>query len=76
MRVLYLDDIPTPYRLGIHRAFALFRDVRYKVLFCAAEEPGRQWEPDYSGIEYTILKGWQYCPPDQVNPFLLYYPPA
>lgn len=69
MRVLYIDDIPTPYRLGIHRKLASIYNENYRVLFCAESEPGRSWELNCSGLDYKVLNGWKFRPSKQVNPF-------
>jgi glycosyltransferase involved in cell wall biosynthesis len=69
VKILYLDDIPTPYRLGIHRRISAIHEYQYQVVFCASEEPGRTWELDFTGIEYRVLTGWKCRPPGQVNPF-------
>lgn len=76
MRILYIDDIPTPYRLGIHRQLSLASENDYRVLFCAADEPGRSWDLDLSGLNYEILKGWKFRPPGQVNPFSFKFNPG
>lgn len=69
MRVFYLDDIPTPYRLGVFKALAGKLGENFKVGFCAGEEPGRNWNLNFSGINYKVLDGFQWRPPFQINPF-------
>lgn len=71
LRLFYLDDIPTPYRLDVHRRVAELWPGRYRVGFCAAGEPGRTWDLDFEGLETEILYGWQHRPRRQVNPISL-----
>jgi glycosyltransferase involved in cell wall biosynthesis len=68
-RLLYIDDIPTPYRLGVHRVVVQRWPGVYKVLFMADSEPGRDWELDFTGLNIETLAGGQIRPPGQVNPF-------
>lgn len=68
-RLLYVDDIPTPYRLGVLRLVAKRWPGAFKILFMAGDEPGRQWDLDLSGLDFEVLSGWQFRPPGQVNPF-------
>lgn len=75
MKILYIDDIPTPYRIGIHRQLSISEDT-YRVLFCAPDEPGRSWNLNFSGLNYEILNGWQIRPPRQENPFSFKYNPG
>lgn len=69
IRVYYLDDIPTPYRLGVFKLIGKRFDGVFKVGYCASEESGRSWDLDFSGIDFEFLKGWQFRPPFQINPF-------
>jgi glycosyltransferase involved in cell wall biosynthesis len=74
-RLLYIDDIPTPYRIGVQKQVARQWDGQFKVLFCAPSEPGRTWDLDLSGIDHTVLRGWQWRPKGQINPFSFKYNP-
>ena len=69
--VVYVDDIPTPYRVGVHQRVRERGLFEYHVLFCAAEEPGRQWNLDLQESDelFTVLEGKQYRPAGQLNPF-------
>ena len=67
-RLYYLDDIPTPYRLDVHRRIAELWPGQYKLAFCAASEPGRNWSFDFGGLDVEILPGAQHRPRRQVNP--------
>lgn len=68
--VLYLDDIPTPYRMHVHNEITRRKIfAAYRVLFCADKEPGRTWDFDFSGLDSRILKGFQFRPIGQINPF-------
>ena len=69
--VVYLDDIPTPYRLGVHQRIQQQADFEYHVLFCAKSEPGRSWQLDYGKLNHSFLDSWQFRPPGQVNPISL-----
>jgi len=75
-RLLYIDDIPTPYRLGVHRVIAQRWPGPYKLLFLAAAEPGRNWDFDFTGLDVDILPGRQFRPPNQVNPFSIKWNPT
>jgi glycosyltransferase involved in cell wall biosynthesis len=75
-RLLYIDDIPTPYRLGVHRVIARTWPGQYKLLFLAAGEPGRDWDFDFTGLDAEILPGRQFRPPRQVNPFSIKWNPS
>lgn len=68
-RLYYLDDIPTPYRLGVHRQIAANWTGPFKLAFCSGSEPGREWDLDLSGLDAEILAGVQYRPKMQRNPF-------
>jgi glycosyltransferase involved in cell wall biosynthesis len=69
LKVLYIDDIPTPYRLAIHQYFSKSGNEQYRVLFCAKEEPGRRWSIDFGELDYIVMSGWQLRPPKQISPF-------
>lgn len=69
IRVLYIDDIPTPYRLGLHQCISDEQTLDYKVLFCAKNEPGRDWDIDFGTLNHSIMKGKQFRPRGQINPF-------
>jgi glycosyltransferase involved in cell wall biosynthesis len=68
-RLLYLDDIPTPYRLDVQRRVAELWPGAFRIVFCAAGEPGREWDIDLSGLDTTVLAGRQWRPVGQSNPF-------
>jgi glycosyltransferase involved in cell wall biosynthesis len=74
-KLLYLDDIPTPYRIGVQKHSARLWDGPFKVLFCASSEPGRTWELDLGSLDHAVLRGWQWRPTRQVNPFSFKYNP-
>ncbi|MFZ1108540.1 MAG: glycosyltransferase family 4 protein [Rhodomicrobium sp.] len=75
-RLLYIDDIPTPYRLGVHRLVARRWPGPYKLLFLAGDEPGRGWDFDFTGLDVEILPGRQFRPPKQINPFSIKWNPS
>lgn len=75
-RLLYVDDIPTPYRLGVHRLVAQRWPGAYKLLFMAGDEPGRDWDFDFTGLDVEILSGRQFRPRGQVNPFSFKWNPG
>jgi glycosyltransferase involved in cell wall biosynthesis len=68
-RLLYVDDIPTPYRLGVFRRFAARFDGVFRVAFLAAGEPGRDWTLSFTGLDVEILKARQWRPSRQRTPF-------
>ncbi len=75
-RILYLDDIPTPYRLGVFRRIASVWEGSFRVAFCAEAEPGRTFDLDFSGIDTVILDGRQWRPLNQVNPYSFKWNPG
>lgn len=68
-RLFYLDDIPTPYRLGVQKRVAEHWPGDFRLAFCAESEPGRDWTLDYGDLAPEFLAGQQWRPPGQVNPF-------
>jgi len=75
-RLYYLDDIPTPYRLGVQRRVAGQWPGAFKITYCAASEPGRDWTFDFGDVDVEILPGRQYRPPRQVNPISIKWNPS
>jgi len=69
MRVFYIDDIPTPYRLSVFRKITERYEGEFKIGFCADAEPGRTWELNFDEINSECIKGFQWRPPFQINPF-------
>jgi glycosyltransferase involved in cell wall biosynthesis len=43
-RVVFLSEIPTPYRIPFYERLAERADLEITVLFCARSEPDRPWE--------------------------------
>lgn len=74
--LLYLDDIPTPYRLGVQKRIASLWPGEFHMLFCAESEPGREWELDYGDLKPEFLPGKQWRPSGQVNPFSFKWNPG
>lgn len=58
-RVLFLSEIPTPYRLPLYRRLSEHPDLEVEVVFCAKGEPDRPWalEQELAGIPHRILAG-------------------
>jgi hypothetical protein len=75
-RIYYLDDIPTPYRLGVQRRIAEQWPGLFKIAYCAAAEVGRDWSFDFTGLDVEILPGRQYRPKRQVNPMSVKWNPT
>ncbi|MDP2024891.1 glycosyltransferase family 4 protein [Sulfuriferula sp.] len=75
-RLYYLDDIPTPYRLGVQRRIGEQWLGSFKITYCAASEPGRDWSFDFGDLDVEILPGRQYRPPNQVNPMSVKWNPS
>lgn len=69
MKIYYLDDIPTPYRIGVFKKLSEKLPQEFKVGFCAKAEPGRTWELAIDGFDHEFLSGFQFRPPFQMNPF-------
>jgi glycosyltransferase involved in cell wall biosynthesis len=70
-RLYYLDDIPTPYRVGVQRRVAAEWGGPMRIAYCAASEPGRTWNLDLSDLDIEVLRGKQWRPARQVNPMSL-----
>jgi glycosyltransferase involved in cell wall biosynthesis len=68
-RLYYLDDIPTPYRVGVQKRIAETWPGTFHVAYCAESEPGRTWSLDYGHLSPEFLRGMQLRPPRQTNPF-------
>lgn len=68
-RFLYLDDIPTPYRLGVFRRFSQLFPGTLRIAFLAGAEPGRSWNLSFAGLDAVVLTGRQWRPPRQRTPF-------
>jgi glycosyltransferase involved in cell wall biosynthesis len=75
-RLYYLDDIPTPYRLGVLKLVADRWRGAFRLGFCAASEPGREWTLDFEDIDHEFLEGRQWRPPRQTNPFSIKWNPG
>ncbi|MET0247255.1 MAG: glycosyltransferase family 4 protein [Sphingomonas sp.] len=75
-RLFYLDDIPTPYRLGVQKRVAQTWPGTFQLAFCAESEPGRDWELDFEALDPQFLEGKQWRPAGQVNPFSIKWNPG
>jgi glycosyltransferase involved in cell wall biosynthesis len=75
-RLYYLDDIPTPYRLGVQKRIAREWPGEFRLGFCAESEPGRDWTLDYGDLKPEFLEGRQWRPRGQVNPFSFKWNPG
>jgi len=75
-RLYYLDDIPTPYRLGVQKLVAQRWTGAFRLGFCAKSEPGREWTLDFGDLEPEFLSGKQWRPARQVNPFSFKWNPG
>ena len=75
-RLFYLDDIPTPYRVGVFRRVAELWEGEFRVAFCAEAEPGRSFEIDLAGLDTRVLRGFQWRPLGQTNPFSFKWNPG
>ncbi len=75
-RLYYLDDIPTPYRLGVQRRIAQGWKSAFRIAYCAEAEPGRDWSLDFDGLDVEFLPGRQWRPPLQRNPFSFKWNPT
>ena len=75
-RLYYLDDIPTPYRLGVQRRIAQQWGGAFRIAYCAEIEPGRRWSLDFDGLDVEFLPGRQWRPPMQRNPFSFKWNPT
>lgn len=75
-RLYYLDDIPTPYRLGVQKLVAERWPGSFRLGFCAESEPGREWTLDFADIDTEFLAGRQYARPSPANPFQIKWNPG
>lgn len=75
-RLFYLDDIPTPYRIGVQKRIAAEWPGAFKLAYCAESEPGREWTLDYGALQPEFLEGKQWRPSGQVNPFSFKWNPG
>ncbi|MCW3849346.1 glycosyltransferase family 4 protein [Sphingomonas sp. LB-2] len=75
-RLYYLDDIPTPYRLGVQKRVADEWPGAFRLAYCARSEPGRDWTLDFGDLKPDILEGHQWRPAGQVNPFSIKWNPG
>ena len=75
-RLYYLDDIPTPYRLGVQRRVAERWGGAFRIAYCAEAEPGRSWSLDFDGLDVEFLPGRLWRPPLQRNPFSFKWNPT
>ncbi|MEI9852615.1 MAG: glycosyltransferase family 4 protein [Sphingomonas sp.] len=75
-RLLYLDDIPTPYRLGVQKRIAEDWPGAFGLAYCARSEPGRSWELDFGALSPLFPPGWQWRPPFQFNAFSVKWNPG
>jgi len=57
--VLFLSEIPTPYRLPLYRRLAAEPSLEVEVVFLAAAEPDRPWslEGELAGVPHRVLRG-------------------
>ena len=57
--MLFLSEIPTPYRLPLYRRLAEHPSLEVEVAFCAAGEPDRPWSLDeeLAGVPHRVLRG-------------------
>jgi glycosyltransferase involved in cell wall biosynthesis len=58
-RVLFLSEIPTPYRLPLYRRLMEQSSLEIEVAFCAAGEPDRPWslEDELASVPHRVLRG-------------------
>jgi glycosyltransferase involved in cell wall biosynthesis len=64
MSLVFLTNIPTPYRTAFFDALAeeaARAGKRFHVLYCAKTEPGRHWpyEPEKMRHAHTVLRGFR-----------------
>ncbi len=57
--MLFLSEIPTPYRLPLYRRLAAESSLSIEIAFCAADEPDRPWSlgAELDGVPYRVLSG-------------------
>lgn len=65
MRLLFLTNIPTPYRSAFYDALAkeaAQSGDQLRVLYCATTEPGRHWpyEPEGMRHAHEVMPGWHF----------------
>jgi glycosyltransferase involved in cell wall biosynthesis len=57
LRVAWVAEIPVPYRLGLYRRLREEAGIDLRLLFCAADQPDRDWELSLAGLPHVILPG-------------------
>lgn len=76
MKLLYLTNIPAPYRIKRFNDMALIfkkRDIDVEVLFMSDVEPDRKWNVDYESMRFEY-KVWPGVHPQIGNMFAHYNP--
>ena len=56
-RVVYLTNIPAPYREKMHELLSDSAEIDYKVIYCAEIEPNRQWKFKKGNYDHIYLSG-------------------
>ena len=75
-RFLYLDDIPTPYRVTAYNQFQRSFPGEFKVIYAAEGEKGRHWVlPDHH-YDFQVLPGFSWEPPCLSSPFPVKFNPS
>lgn len=75
-RLLYIDDTPTPYRIGPFQKISELWSGEFKVLFCAESEPDRSYELDLGAFDSCVMPGLSWRPYGQRNPFSFKWNPG
>lgn len=62
MRLVFLTNIPSPYRTAFYNKLnqhCILRGIKLEVWYCAKKEPDRHWEfiPEENKYEYLFLRG-------------------
>lgn len=59
LRVVFLSEIPTPYRLPLYRRLAAHPSLDVEIVFCAAAQPDRPWQLDeeLAQVPHRVLRG-------------------
>src|ERR1044072_9032437 len=75
-RLYYLDDIPTPYRLGLQEVVADLWPGTFRLRFCSVSVPGCEWQLDFGAVDVEFLPGRQFSRPTPANPFQIKWNPG
>ncbi len=75
-RFLYLDSIPTPYRVTIFNRVQKAFCGEFKVIYASEKDKCRNWTISEHQYPYQVLRGFSWNPPFEHNPSPLKWNPS